>query len=217
MQALTGVRNKVAACLTSAAMVVAASGCTHTNSATRTSTASEAVIPAFASSDVTEEPTARSETVAEFCQVAADEYAAAGKFTEAISMFEQAHGHDPSLADANSHRLAVMHAEAGNSEQAAAFFEKALRHSPRNADLHNDYGFFLLTRRDLHAARDQFETVLELEPGHARATMNLGLLSAQQGDVTTAESHFASIVGKAAAKKNAIEIAERAGTFSHRN
>lgn len=147
-------------------------------------------------------------TTAQFCQLTAKEFAAAGKTDEAIAMFEQAGQHDPALANGNAHRLAVLHAEAGNTQHASRQFAKALEHQPRNANLRSDHGFFLLNQGNPEAARKQLQNALKLDPDNARASMNLGLISAQLGDVQTAESQFESIIGTAAAKQNVATIAE---------
>lgn len=149
------------------------------------------------------------ETTAQFCQLAAEEFAAAGKTVEAIAMFAQAGQYDPALADSNAHRLAVLHAEAGNAQSARREFAKALRYQPRNANLRSDYGFFLLKQGDLEPAREQLQDALNLDPQNARASMNLGLVSAQLGDVQTAESQFESIVGPTAARHNVVTISKR--------
>jgi Tfp pilus assembly protein PilF len=152
-------------------------------------------------------PREEPETAALFCQTAAEEYASAGQTTQAIALFEQAQHLDADLADSNSHRLAVLQAEAGDADRARILFEQAIVASPNNADLHNDYGFFLLTQGEAEQARNHFQTALNLKPDHARATMNLGLLAARAGDHATAESRFALIVGTTAARENVAKIA----------
>ncbi|MFP6764602.1 MAG: tetratricopeptide repeat protein, partial [Planctomycetaceae bacterium] len=148
------------------------------------------------------------ETTAQFCQLAAEEFAAAGKTAKAIAMFDQAGQHDPALADRNAHRLAVLHAEAGNTQSARRQFAQALEYQPRNANLRSDHGFFLLQQGHLEPARQQLQDALRLDPQNARASMNLGLVSAQLGDIQTAESQFESIVGPTAARQNAATISE---------
>jgi len=144
---------------------------------------------------------------AQFCQAAAEEYAASGKTIEAIEMFDQAARHDPTFSDINAHRLAVLHAEAGSSQQAATYFKKALELTPRSADIHNDYGFYLLSQGDLDSAESQFKEALSQVPNHARAKMNLGLLAARKGDINAAETQFATVIGVEAARENAAALA----------
>jgi len=143
---------------------------------------------------------------AEFCQAAAEEFAAAGQAAEAIAMFDQAAMHDQSLADGNAHRLAVLHARTGNTQQAMRQFKRALELTPGNANLHNDYGFCLLTQGERDLAEEQFRHALQLDPDNARAAMNLGLVAAEKGDVNGAKSQFAAIVGDEAARVNAAAL-----------
>jgi len=144
-----------------------------------------------------------SDSVAEFCQTAAEEYAAAGQTSEAIAMFEQAQRHDPSLADANAHHLAVLHAEAGHTNRAHELFQRAVNASPRNADVLNDFGYFLLTQGDIDQARANFQRACDLSPNHPQATMNLGLLAARNGDIQQASAQFRQIVDPDSAAWNA--------------
>jgi len=65
--------------------------------------------------------------------------------------------------------------------------------------------FFLLKQGDLEPAREQLQDALNLDLQNARASMNFGLISAQLGDVQTAESQFESIVGPTAAKYNVAQ------------
>jgi len=201
-------RIRLVDCGVLAIAVSCATGCSSWNLAKRTTPASQPVAVSATESVNTGISQDDRKTTAKFCQLTAEEFAAAGKTDEAIAMFEQAGKHDPALANGNAHRLAVLHAEAGNTQHASRQFAKALEHQPRNANLRSDYGFFLLNQGNPEAARQQLQNALKIDPDNARASMNLGLISAQLGDVQTAKSRFESIIGTAAARQNVATIAE---------
>jgi tetratricopeptide (TPR) repeat protein len=68
---------------------------------------------------------------------------------------------------------------------------RGLERHPHNADAHDLLARIAVDRGDLTRARDEWNAVLRLVPGHAGALKGLGYLSFQQGRVDDAERYLA--------------------------
>ena len=67
---------------------------------------------------------------------------------------------------------------------------RGLERHPHNADAHDLLARIAVDRRDFARARDEWNAVLRLVPGHAGALKGLGYLSFQQGRVDDAERYL---------------------------
>jgi predicted regulator of Ras-like GTPase activity (Roadblock/LC7/MglB family) len=67
---------------------------------------------------------------------------------------------------------------------------RGLERHPHNADAHDLLARIAVDRGDLDRARDEWNAVLRLVPGHAGAMKGLGYLSFQQGRVDDAERYL---------------------------
>jgi Tfp pilus assembly protein PilF len=107
----------------------------------------------------------------------------------AARLYKEVLQSDPKHAAA-LHRLAVVHAELGDIEAADDCFQKALRVDDQNAEVHNDYGYFCYLVRRWDDSESHLLRALELNPLLLAAHNNLGLLSAERGDLDLAVRHF---------------------------
>ena len=77
----------------------------------------------------------------------------------------------------------------GDVESAVAHKETSLALGRPDADRHNHVGYLLL-RRDPTRAREHFRRALEIDPDNPRPHNNLGILSAEAGELDDAAAHF---------------------------
>jgi tetratricopeptide (TPR) repeat protein len=70
---------------------------------------------------------------------------------------------------------------------------RGLERHPHNADAHDLLARIAVDRGDLARARDEWNAVLRLVPGHAGALKGLGYLSYQQGRVDDAERYLEGV------------------------
>jgi tetratricopeptide (TPR) repeat protein len=84
---------------------------------------------------------------------------------------------------------------------------RGLERHPHNADAHDLLARIAVDRGDFARARDEWNAVLRLVPGHAGAMKGLGYLSYQQGRVDDAERYLA---GAAASDEPSVASALRA-------
>src|SRR5215467_7999138 len=92
---------------------------------------------------------------------------------------------------------------------------RGLERHPHNADAHDLLARIAVDRGDLVRARDEWNAVLRLVPGHTGAMKGLGYLSYQEGRVDDAERYLA---GAASSDEQSVASALRAvrrGTGSH--
>jgi Flp pilus assembly protein TadD len=69
-------------------------------------------------------------------------------------------------------------------------YEAVLRIQPAHRDAYNNLGICLGELRHLDAAHEAFRRALEIDPGFARARVNLGMIAMLQGDDLEARRQF---------------------------
>ncbi len=84
--------------------------------------------------------------------------------------------------------LAVMQARQGHYDAAERLIRQALALSPNSAYLYNNLGYVELLRGNLAMARQNFELAQELDPGDARAQVNLRTVEARLAGTSTQPS-----------------------------
>lgn len=127
-----------------------------------------------------------------------DVAAAAASFRQAIALDPSGPASLPARFNLSSLLLTQ-----GQADEALALLDEALLSSPNDANVHFNRGLALHTiaRRDEDAARlslamDEYAKALELDPAHAKAHCNTGVLLAQMGDTEGAITHYrAAIAG----------------------
>ncbi len=87
---------------------------------------------------------------------------------------------DPTRADA-LHRLAVVHDRKGEPLAAGPLYQRALKAGPGNPDLFCDRGYSLYLQGRYPEAERDLRQALAVEPKHARARVNLGLVLGRTG------------------------------------
>lgn len=101
-----------------------------------------------------------------------------GELPAAIQAYSAALKHDPKRAEA-CWRLAVVSGQQEDFATATAYFEKALALQPGNPDIVCDMGYCLYVQERWREAEMNFRQATALNPDHARAHNNLGLLLAR--------------------------------------
>lgn len=144
------------------------------------------------------------------CLATAEELERNGHLREASLLYEKARRHDPRRID-YARRLAVLYDLQGESERAAVEYQQSLAAHPADADLWNDAGYFHYRQQRLDQAATHLRRALELQPGHARAQVNLGIVLAAQGNYADSYSLFAAVLGEAAAHANVGALMARQG------
>lgn len=82
--------------------------------------------------------------------------------------------------------LGIIKSKAGNRTAAFDCFTKSLRHDPRLFESHYNLGNLYLEEGDWRLARMHYEMAAEVEPDHASAYFNLGVVSAIVADFPSA-------------------------------
>jgi len=100
-----------------------------------------------------------------------------GAFDEAIALYKSALTRDKRRADAYQ-RLAILHDRKGEFQQSADLYKKALAHAPGNPDIYCDMGYSLFLQRRWVESEQNLRQAIALQPNHARAHNNLGLVLA---------------------------------------
>lgn len=101
----------------------------------------------------------------------------AGRTDEAERAFVALTRSDPDLGGPHAN-LGVIYRDHGNRLDAAiAELERAVALSPRQAAFHNELGVAYRQAGRFDQARQAYEQALALDPGHAAAVLNLGILN----------------------------------------
>ncbi len=117
------------------------------------------------------------------------ELARAGRFDEAIALFEQALRSDPDLAEAHAQLGAALLA-LDRDEEAAAALERAVGLDPGLADAHYNLGLVAHRQGRIEGAVARFEQAVALRPDHFEALLALGTDLPQIGRASEGVTHL---------------------------
>lgn len=135
--------------------------------------------------------------------------AASEKDEHAIAQLRKARELNPGLTGV-AHPLAVLYDRQGRFGQAEQEYARAIEESP-TADVLNDYGYFLYSQGRADKAEEWLNRAIHAAPGHKKATINLAMVAAAQGNYDRAFELFEPVVGKAAAHQNLGLLMLRSG------
>lgn len=139
---------------------------------------------------------------ADVCAAVGADLQKAGHFADAIVQFEQARKLNPRKFKHLSRRLAVLYDRVGDERKALEEFAEAVKRNPKDADLLNDLGYCHYNRARWTEAEKYFRQAIAIQSKHQRATINLGLTLAQQGNRDEAMKVFETVLRPAEAKAN---------------
>jgi protein O-mannosyl-transferase len=97
-----------------------------------------------------------------------------GRYSEAVTRFEQALAIDSDFADAHSN-LGLVYAMMNEPDPAKEHYLRAIALAPDSVPPRFNLGSLLVRYGDPESGRRQLERVLELDPQHAEAANNLGV------------------------------------------
>ena len=135
------------------------------------------------------------------CLAAAEELQKGGHSEQAILLYEKARRNDPGLKTV-AHHLAVLYDLQGDSTKSLAEFNSAVEAEPNSADVHSDLGFYYLERDNLGDAERELRKAIAIDPKHAKALTNLGMVLAGEQHFDESFLMFSKAVGPAAAHSN---------------
>jgi len=113
-----------------------------------------------------------------------------GQTDQAIKVYLEVVKKDNRRVDA-CHRLALLYDKKGDGESARTYYQIALKKDPKNANLLCDFGYSCYLRKQWADAETGFRRAIALDPNHARAHNNLGLLLARTNRPSEALQEFA--------------------------
>lgn len=194
------------------ACLTLASGCASSNlftgglfSASKTS-ADDAETPSGDHEELPPKDAARA------CLVAAEEMQNGGHVDQAIALYEKARCKDPSLKSV-SHHLAVLYDAQGDSVRSLSEYKKAVEAEPKNPSLLSDFGYYYYERQNQAEAEKLLRKALEIDPNHAKALCNLGMVLAATGRYGESFDVFSRAVGPAAAHSNVGVLLAKQGRY----
>jgi tetratricopeptide (TPR) repeat protein len=126
-----------------------------------------------------------------------------GAFTEAAALYEEAVGHDSSLAEAFNN-LGSSLSFLGRYEEAEQCFRQAITIKPNYAEPHGNLGNLLRMKADLIAAEASLRRALKLRPTLTEARINLGLTLTFLGRLRDARACFAKVLKTAPRNAQAL-------------
>jgi tetratricopeptide (TPR) repeat protein len=109
-----------------------------------------------------------------------------GNYKKAIWCWNKTLQLEPTHPQIN-YRIAQGHWADGNYERARHFFIAHLRTEPGDVEVILDFGLFLLECREIDAAREKFNRILELSPGFAPAYLYLAEIALNEGKYEEAQ------------------------------
>src|SRR5699024_691606 len=108
---------------------------------------------------------------------------------KAMAAYQDALKRDSHRADAYL-RLAVLNDRQGKFSESAVLYQQALAASPGDPNIFNDKGYSLYLQRRWVEAEMSLRQAVVLQPDHARAHNNLGLVLAHTGRPDLAVAEF---------------------------
>lgn len=133
-----------------------------------------------------------------------------GRPREALRSFEAATRLDPNNGRAWANRGNVLR-ELGRPQEAEEAYRTAARIAPRDVDPLNGLGVLAVEGGRLPEAAGFFRRVLDLEPGHPDAQLNLAFVEARLGDTRGASARLARLL----AGRPPEDVAVRARRLLH--
>jgi len=125
-----------------------------------------------------------------------------GQTDQAIKVYLEVLKKDSRRVDA-CHRLALLYDKKGDGETARRYYQIALKTDAKNADLLCDFAYSCYLRKQWTEAEAGLRRAIALDPDHARAHNNLGLLLARTNRPSDALREFAKAgCSEAAARSN---------------
>jgi len=123
-------------------------------------------------------------------ELAADYYTR-GQYAIALQELRDALSADDRYAPTYS-MFGLVYMELHEDKTAEENFRHAIQLAPNESETHNNYGWFLCTRKRFEPAIAQFNEALRnpLYPSPERALTNAGICSLQAGNQTAAEAYF---------------------------
>ena len=121
------------------------------------------------------------------------EHQLAGRFEEALTLYEKVLDHQPNQADALHYR-GVLAYQVGDNEAAIDFLRRALQVDPDRPAAWSDLGAALRANRNLEGARQALDRAIHADPGRVAARLNLGLVHLDLGAVDAAIECFQQAV-----------------------
>jgi len=122
-----------------------------------------------------------------------DEYQAAGRWAEAVNLYQEGIRHGLRNAWLYS-RLGYLYVQQGNKGEGIAFYEKAAQLNPSDSDSLNDLGMAYLETGKVADAERAFQWSLATGDQSALAYNGMGLVSIQKEDVAGARGYFEKAV-----------------------
>ncbi|MEX0702677.1 MAG: tetratricopeptide repeat protein [Planctomycetales bacterium] len=129
----------------------------------------------------------------------------------ARTLYRQVLFHDDRHPEAR-HRLGILEDQRGDFRAAEEHYLVALAGKPRDPDLLSDVGYsYLLQARPVESEHYLMQA-LDVAPGHARATNNLGMLYARMGDAEGAYAMFRRTTSDSDARNRVAQLLSSAAT-----
>jgi tetratricopeptide (TPR) repeat protein len=178
-------------------LLAPAAGCqltTHDN-LTTTPGASDTSLVAPGKNDLSPAATAK------VCLATAEALDKEGKAGEAIVLYEKAR-HNGAQNPQVSRRLALLYDQQGDSKRALEEYKQLLKHNAKDADLLNDAGYCYYNLGKWDEAEKCLRQAVAINPGHARAWINLGMTLAQEKRTDESLAAFQKVVSPAQAQCN---------------
>ncbi|MCW5980764.1 MAG: sulfatase-like hydrolase/transferase [Bryobacteraceae bacterium] len=126
----------------------------------------------------------------------ADLYLREGNKTEAIASYEKAAQLNPADVESQSN-LATAYLESGRVPDAERAFKWILATGEEYPAAYNGLGLIAIGKRDVPAARENFEKAVRLDPDLVEAQLNLGLIYKMMGANDQARKCFEAFIAKA--------------------